>query len=187
MRRARAITATAALACTGALALGGCTGPAASADTVITYWMWDSNQVPGYQQCASDFEGANPGITISIEQYGWDDYWTQLTARMVAESAPDVFVDHTSQFGKYVGLGQILDIEDRVSAAGIDLDQYQAGLVGQWAGKDGGLYGLPKGWDTVGLYYNEQMLADAGYTSHDLWNLEWNPQDGGTFEAFWPG
>lgn len=180
-RRAWALAAGTALAAVG---LTGCSPAVSDGRTVVTYWMWDANQVPGYQLCAADFEEANPDVTISIEQYGWDDYWTQLTARMVAESAPDVFVDHTSQFGKYVTLDQILDIEERVAAEGIDLDQYQEGLTGLWAGPEGGLYGLPKDWDTVGLFYNVDMLADAGYTAEDLWTLEWNPTDGGTFEQF---
>jgi multiple sugar transport system substrate-binding protein len=182
-RRRRGVLAG-ALAAT--LALAGCagsTGSGAGSDEVtLTYWMWDSNQVPGYQACATAFEAANPDIRINIEQYGWDDYWTQLTARMVAESAPDVFVDHAQQFGKYAGFDQILDISDRVEESGLDLEQYQEGLVDLWRGDGGGLYGLPKDWDTVGLYVNEEMIADAGYTAEDLWQLEWNPDDGGSFE-----
>jgi multiple sugar transport system substrate-binding protein len=184
-RTGRAVAALAAAAV--ALGAAGCasTSQAATDGTVtLTYWMWDANQVPGYQKCAADFEAANPGVRINIEQYGWDDYWTQLTARMVAESAPDVFVDHSQQFGKFAELDQILDVSDRVAASGIDLSQYQDGLVDLWRGQDGGLYGLPKDWDTVGLYYNADMLADAGYTQDDLWELEWNPADGGTFEEF---
>lgn len=183
-RRRRRTAVAGALAAT--LALAGCAGSAGpgSADgpVTLTYWMWDANQVPGYQQCATDFEAANPDIRINIEQYGWDDYWTQLTARMVAESAPDVFVDHAQQFGKYAGFDQILDIADRVESSGLDLDQYQEGLVDLWRGDEGGLYGLPKDWDTVGLYFNAELLADAGYTAEDLGDLEWNPRDGGTFE-----
>ncbi|WP_159792046.1 ABC transporter substrate-binding protein [Puerhibacterium puerhi] len=187
MRGTRRRRATAAvLAAAAAAALAGCASPAAVGDDTVTltYWMWDANQLPGYQACASDFEAENPGIRINIEQYGWDDYWTQLTARMVAESAPDVFVDHSQQFGKYVGYGQILDISDRVEDSGIDTSQYQDGLIDLWRGQDGGLYGLPKDWDTVGLYYNADMLAEAGYAPEDLWELEWNPRDGGSFEQF---
>ena len=173
----------------GSLALGltGC-GTAVAADDAdtdtLTYWMWDSNQIPGYQKCATAFEQQNPDILINIEQYGWGDYWTQLTARMVAESAPDVFVDHAQQFGKYASFDQILDISEYIEESGLDMDQYQDGLTDLWKGEDGGIYGLPKDWDTVGLFYNADMLADAGYTAEDLEKLEWNPKDGGTFEKF---
>lgn len=185
--RTRHITRATALAVGCALVAGGCaSGAAADGDDVVTltYWLWDSNQLPGYQACATDFEAANPDVRVNIEQYGWEDYWTQLTARMVAEAAPDVFVDHSQEFGKYAAFDQILDIADRVAESGIDLDQYQDGLVDLWEGRDGGLYGLPKDWDTTALYYNADLVAEAGYTPEDLWELEWNPQDGGTFEQF---
>ncbi|WP_278235807.1 sugar ABC transporter substrate-binding protein [Isoptericola sp. AK164] len=185
---ARRLRRPAALVATGVLALAGCATPSGTGgpdgQVTLTYWMWDANQVPGYQQCAQDFEAENPDVLVNLEQYGWDDYWTQLTARMVAESAPDVFVDHAQQFGKYASFDQILDISDRVEASDIDLDQYQDGLVDLSRGPDGGLYGLPKDWDTVGLFYNADMVAEAGYAPEDLWELEWNPRDGGTFEEF---
>jgi multiple sugar transport system substrate-binding protein len=180
-RRVRGVAAALA----AGLALAGCGSSSTAAgdgQVSLTYWMWDANQVPGYQQCATDFEAANPDVLINIEQYGWDDYWTQLTARMVAESAPDVFVDHAQQFGKYAGFDQILDISDRVESSDLDLDQYQPGLVDLWRGAEGGLYGLPKDWDAVGVFYNADMVAEAGLTPEDMWGLDWNPQDGGSYE-----
>lgn len=153
--------------------------------TVLRYWLWDSGQLPGYRQCAADFEKQNPDIHIQIEQFGWDDYWTQMTASMVAENAPDVFTDHTQQFGKYSSLGQLLDIEPYVKAEKFDLSHYAPGLAEQWESADGKhRYGLPKDWDTEALFYNQDMVKEAGYTQEDLWKLEWNPKDGGTYEKF---
>ena len=39
----------------------------------VKYMLWDSNQLPAYQQCAADFTKANPGTTIKITQSGWID------------------------------------------------------------------------------------------------------------------
>ncbi|MDN5963041.1 MAG: sugar ABC transporter substrate-binding protein [Actinomyces sp.] len=185
--RVLALGAATAVAAAG---LGACAPnsgvPGADPDqTVLRYWMWDSSQLPGHRQCAADFEDRNPDIHINLEQYGWDDYWTQITASMVAENAPDIFVDHTSQFGKYASLGQILDLQTYVDADNYDLDQFQPGLAGQWLGEDGrSRYGIPKDWDTVGVFYNTDMVRAAGYSDEDLWNLSWNPEDGGTYEKF---
>ena len=100
-RRVLALGAATAMAVAGLAACSGNAGvPGADPDqTVLHYWMWDASQLPGYRQCAADFEEQNPDIHVDLEQYGWEDYWTQITASMVAENAPDVFVDHTSQFG----------------------------------------------------------------------------------------
>ena len=32
----------------------------------VKYMLWDSNQLPAYQQCAADFQKKNPGITINL-------------------------------------------------------------------------------------------------------------------------
>ncbi|WP_395242690.1 ABC transporter substrate-binding protein [Agromyces sp. MMS24-K17] len=182
MRRAVAVAAVAAVA---PLVLAGCSaagdgGSDASAET-ITYWLWDTNQQPAYQQCADDFE-AESGVTVKIEQYGWADYWQGLTTGFASGTAPDVFADHLSYFPEFVSQGQLLDLSDKVEADGIDLGIYQDGLADLWVGQDGGRYGLPKDFDTVATFYNEQMLTDAGYTAGQLTDLAWNTTDGGTFE-----
>jgi len=50
-------------------------GSASAVD--IKYALWDANQKPAYQQCATDFEKKNPDIKIKISQMGWNDYWTE--------------------------------------------------------------------------------------------------------------
>jgi len=156
----------------------------ASGTTELSYWLWDSLQLPAYQACADAFTEANPDVTVNITQYGWDDYWTTLTTNFVSGSAPDVFTNHVLRFPEYATQGQILDISDRVAEDGLDLGIYQEGLADLWVGQEGERYGLPKDWDTVALFYNTEMVAAAGYTEDDLWSLEWNPVDGGSYEDF---
>ncbi len=186
-RKRRAFAALAALSLFSGVALSACAANAGDTAGKVTlrYWLWDAGQLPGYRQCATDFEKKNPDVHIQIEQYGWDDYWTQITASMVAENAPDVFTNHTAQFGKYASLGQLLDIEPYVEDEKYDFWVYAPGLADQWVSQDGTQrYGLPKDWDTEALFYNQDMVKEAGYSSEDLWKLEWNPTDGGSFEKF---
>lgn len=168
------------------LTLAGCAGGGGNNDAqaggAITYWLWDSNQQPAYQQCATGFEKES-GIAVKIEQYGWDDYWQGLTTGFASDTAPDVFADHLSYYPEFVAQGQLLDISDQVKEDKIDLDIYQTGLADLWVDQGGARYGLPKDFDTVATFYNEQMVNDAGYSAEQLQTLEWNPSDGGTFEA----
>lgn len=147
MKKAQKVAASAA-ALAMAIGLAACSSdtPAhTDADVTLRYWLWDSSQLPGYRQCAENFQEENPDIFISLEQYGWDDYWTQLTASMVAENAPDVFTNHTSRFGKYGSLDQILDVSGYIEADGYDLDQFEDGLVDQWVSESGtAQLGIPK-------------------------------------------
>jgi multiple sugar transport system substrate-binding protein len=184
--RARRTAAVVAVAASVPLVLAGCAGGSGGGDggstEAITYWLWDSNQQPAYEQCATDFT-AESGIDVKIEQFGWADYWQGLTTGFASGTAPDVFADHLSYFPEFVSQGQLLDITDRVEKDGVDLEIYQDGLAELWTDQDGGRYGLPKDFDTVATFYNEQMVADAGLTAEQLGALEWNPADGGSFEA----
>ncbi|MFJ5262282.1 ABC transporter substrate-binding protein [Streptomyces sp. NPDC088387] len=170
-------------ALTGALALSLVTGcaqgdSAGGARNKVSYWLWDANQLPAYEACAKDFEQQNPGLDVDITQMGWADYWTKLTASFIAGTEPDVFTDHIQKFGQFADL-QVLEPLDDLN---IDDSAYQPGLAANWVGQDGHRYGAPKDWDTVALFYNQQMVQDAGLTGGELNRLAWNPDDGGTFE-----
>ncbi|OSC61399.1 ABC transporter substrate-binding protein [Streptomyces sp. 4F] len=172
-RTTAAVTAALALS----LVTGCARGTGSSADTV-TYWLWDTNQLPAYQACAKDFEQRNPGLDVRITQMGWDDYWTKLTASFIAGTEPDVFTDHVQKFGQFADLQVLEPLDD----LGIEDSAYQPGLAATWLGEDGHRYGVPKDWDTVALFYNEKMVKDAGLSAEELNALSWNPEDGGTFE-----
>jgi len=179
--RQRIRAAAVAMLTAGALtACGGTTG--SSANGTIEYWLWDSAQQPGYQKCADAFEQANPGLKIHISQYGWDAYWSKLTAGFIADAAPDVFTDHLSKFAQYVDLKVLRPLDDLGPTSDIKDSDYQQGLAELWKGQDGKRYGAPKDWDTIAIFYDGAALKAAGVDPAELENLNWNPQDGGTFE-----
>ncbi|GGJ32286.1 ABC transporter substrate-binding protein [Deinococcus roseus] len=153
----------------------------ASAATTVDYWLWDSSQLPAYQQCAKDFQKLNPDINIKISQKGWNDYWTGITTGFVAGTAPDVFTNHLSKYPEFALNGQIVDVSPWIKRDNVKTDIYLEGLYSLW-GRDGKQYGLPKDWDTVAIIYNKDMLKKAGISEKTLSSLKWNPRDGGTFE-----
>ncbi len=148
----------------------------------VSYWLWDNNQKPAYQQCADAFHTANPNVTVKITQYAWDDYWSGVTNGFVAGTAPDVFTNHLSKYPEFVSQGQLVPLDDTLAKDGVKTDVYQKGLADLWVGQDGKRYGLPKDFDTVAIFYNKKLVADAGVAEADLQNLAWNPTDGGTYE-----
>lgn len=148
----------------------------------IDYWLWDANQQPAYKQCAADFQKANPKITVKITQYAWNDYWTKLTNGFVAGTAPDVFTDHLAYYPQFIKDKQLVPLDDVLKADGVDTTIYQKGLADLWVGLDGKRYGLPKDFDTVSLFYNKDLVKQAGVSESSLKSLAWNPTDGGTYE-----
>ncbi len=148
----------------------------------IDYWLWDENQLPLYQQCATDFTGANPGIEINIEQFAWGDYWDGLSAGFATGDVPDVFTDHLAKYPEFIDGGQLVALNDFVEADGVSTDNYFPGLADLWVSPDGERFGLPKDWDTVAIVTDQATLDEAGVTAEEFAAAEWNPDDGGTFE-----
>src|SRR4051812_22318033 len=165
-------------ACSGGAAGGGGGGT----NGTIEYWLWDSAQQPGYQKCADEFQKQNPGLSIHISQYGWDTYWSKLTAGFIADTAPDVFTDHLSKYAQYVDLKVLRPLDDLAATRDVQDSDYQPGLAQLWKGQDGKRYGTPKDWDTIAMFYSTDALKAAGVDPAQLRDLSWNPRDGGTFE-----
>ncbi len=146
----------------------------------IKYTLWDTNQLPPYQECAVLFQEANPGIEVSIEQLGWDDYWTAISTGFISGEAPDVFTNHLAKYPDFVSLGQLVDIQPLVERDGVATDIYYPGLADLWT-REGARYGLPKDWDTVAVVYNPALWEAAGVDPAIMQEWTWNPDDGGTF------
>src|ERR1043165_9967946 len=100
----------------------------------LEYWVWDSGQQPGYQRCADEFAQQNPGLRVHISQYGWDVYWSKLTAGFIADTAPDVFTDHLARYAQFVDLKVLRPLDDLAPTADISDTDYQPGLAALWKG-----------------------------------------------------
>jgi multiple sugar transport system substrate-binding protein len=152
----------------------------ARAVTEITYWLWDNNQLPAYQACAAAFEKENPDIKVKITQTGWFDYWNALNTAFVSGTAPDVFTNHLARNPEFIENNLLVDLAPLIAKDKVPTNIYLGDLVKVW-GRAGKQYGLPKDWDTIGIIYNKAMLEKAGIDPKSLWNLDWNPKDGGSF------
>lgn len=146
----------------------------------IRYVLWDTNQLPPYQECANQFMAQNPGIQVNIEQLGWDDYWTAISTGFISGEAPDVFTDHLAKYPEFVALEQLVDLQPLVERDGVATDIYYPGLADLWT-REGARYGLPKDWDTVAVVYNKALWEAAGVDPAVMEEWTWNPEDGGTF------
>lgn len=172
--------AAAALAVAALAAAAGCGGSGSGSKTV-NWWTWDDKQAQAYKVCADAFQKANPGVTVTISQYDVADYFTKLTAGFVAGNAPDAFQNSVQFFQAYASQHQLLAMDDFIAKDKVDLSKYSVG-VSSWKFTDGKQYALPLDWAAAGVYYNKDMLTKAGFTDKDVQNLNWNPDNGGTFD-----
>ncbi|MEU6824112.1 sugar ABC transporter substrate-binding protein [Streptomyces atriruber] len=129
--------------------------------TTLSYGMWDPAQVPGMEKIISAFEERNPGISVRIQLTPWASYWTTLKTSMRGGTAPDVFWMNAVNFQLYAANGVLEPLSGHVKADATPVDHHPDALVKLYA-YQGTQYGLPKDFDTIGLWYNKQLFDKAG-------------------------
>ncbi|MFD1722862.1 ABC transporter substrate-binding protein [Amnibacterium endophyticum] len=169
----RAIGAAAVL---GAAALltacssGGGGGPAPAASyspapkdlkADITYAIWDQTQAKAIEANIKGFNEEYPDISVNVDVTPYDTYFTKLQTQASSNTMPDVFWMNGPNFQLYADNGKIAPITGEVDAGAIDPKNYPAALVDLYT-VDGVHYGVPKDFDTIGLWYNRAIFTQAG-------------------------
>ena len=142
----------------------------ASKETVtIRYGLWDSNQEPTLRKIADRFEELNPDIKVEIELTPYKDYFTNLETSATGGSAPDVFWMNAPHVTQYARGGMILSLDDKVTSSElVQKSDFPDSLI-QLYTVDNVWYGMPKGFDTVAVWYNKEIFDNAkeAYPSPD--------------------
>ena len=166
-RNMAAITVALALAATGCSSGSG-SGPDSGSDSdsgdqpvSLSYGIWDQNQAPALEEIAANFNEANPNIDVEIQVTPYAQYWTKLQAAAGAGSAPDVFWMNGPNFLLYASNGVLAPLSENIDSDGVDTSVYPEGLMDLYS-LDGEPYGLPKDFDTIGLWYNKSLFDAAG-------------------------
>ncbi|MBF4591312.1 MULTISPECIES: ABC transporter substrate-binding protein [unclassified Curtobacterium] len=171
--RALAITAAAALTVTG-LAACSAGGSGSSGDSkTLTYWA--SNQGTSLQ---NDKEVLTPvlkkftketGIKVDLQVIGWNDLQTKIQTAVTSGQGPDVVNIGNTWATSLQATGAFKEFgaSEMKAIGGSDKFGKVALSTGGAPGKtvtSVPLYGL-----AYGLYYNKQMLQDAGITPPTTW------------------
>lgn len=134
----------------------------------ITYALWDKSQAPVYEEIAKNFEKDNPDISVKFEITPWGQYWTKLETAITGKNAPDVFWMNIPRVIDYVDNGILEPLDD----VEFDKDKIPEQYLEAYSSDDK-LYGVPKDFDTNGLWYNKKIFDDAGIAYPDeTWTWE---------------
>ena len=183
--RARTL-ARAAIAAAALVTLSGCAGwgisTGGSGSTVtLTYALWDPHEQIGYQASIDEFEKLHPDIKVNIENVPYGSYEQKITAEFITGGAPDLFWVNTPWLGTFVKDGILTNIAPLIKANHIDMSQYYPQLVALHS-RNGAIYGLPKDWDTIAIYYNKNYFSKIGLQVPS--NLSWSANGTGSFVNF---
>lgn len=123
----------------------------------ISYGMWAEDQRETVEQMITAFNEEYPNITVNVTVTPWDNYFTRLQTQASGGDLPDVFWLNSGNFELYASEGQLQSLDD----LGLDMSNFPESLVETYS-YDGAVYGVPKDYDTIGLFYNEALFEQAG-------------------------
>ncbi|MET1052178.1 MAG: sugar ABC transporter substrate-binding protein [Mycetocola sp.] len=144
---------------------GGGSGEYAAPDSdltaSITYGLWDQNQVAAIEENIAAFNEEYPNIEVNVNVTPYAEYWTKLQTQASSDTLPDVFWMNGPNIGLYASNGQIEPISGAVDAGDIDPANYPESLVDLY-NIDDVQYGVPKDFDTIGVWTNKALFEQAG-------------------------
>jgi multiple sugar transport system substrate-binding protein len=133
----------------------------AHAETTISYLMWGSPQeAEAWAVVVKGFEAAHPDIKVNVEVADWDSYWQKLQVQIAGGTPPDVFAMDAPLYMDWQSRGVLMNLQPYLDKEAGILDGVYPVTLEAYKTADG-IYGLPRDFQTIVLYYNKDMF-DAG-------------------------
>ena len=119
------------------------------------------------RQVLEGFEEKNPEVEVRYEPIS-GTYMTLIQTRIAAGTPPDLFTLSDVNAPDLMAAGVLMPLDEWIERDGVDLDDFYPNLLDAFR-HEGKLYGLPKDYNTLGLFYNKDMLAEAGVSPPKTW------------------
>ena len=144
-------------------ACGGAKTPAASSGpATISMMMWgEPAELDVWNKIVADFHTANPNITVKVDVSDWESYWTKLKTLLSAGTPPDVFAMDAPLYLDYQSRGVLLNLQPYLDKNPDMFNGVYPQTLQAYKTPDG-MYGLPRDFQTIALFYNKDMFDAAG-------------------------
>lgn len=129
----------------------------------VTLDLWTIDQPGEYHyKMAEEFMKLNPDITINVRSVQFKDMVNDLARAVATGDAPDVTYIDNPEVALFAARGLLYDMKPMIDKSSvIKLSEIYPGPLASVTYKDG-IYGMPRGANTIALYYNADMFKAAG-------------------------
>ena len=136
----------------------------ASGEVTIWYYWETAGHQEALNHIIQEFNDKQDKITVQAKYVPFADFKKQLSVGASAGELPDIVILDNPDHASYAAMGIFADITDR-----FDVSTYYPGPVNSCT-LDGRLYGVPFGSNDLVLFYNEDMLKEAGCEVPTTWD-----------------
>jgi multiple sugar transport system substrate-binding protein len=115
-----------------------------------------------FQQVLRHFEAEHPTITVQFDVIA-DQYMDVMKTRLIGDAAPDVFFLEAFEAPLLMQSGVLQPLDQYITPA-FDLADFADNLLSPFRYHNQ-IYGLPKDFSTLALFYNRSALTEAGISA----------------------
>ncbi|MGB3759444.1 MAG: ABC transporter substrate-binding protein [Rivularia sp. (in: cyanobacteria)] len=128
----------------------------------LSGWGASSVEQKLLKQLLQDFELEHPAIKVKYEVIN-DQYMDVIKTRLIGEAAPDVFYLDALE-APFLMSQNVLEPLDSYIKPEFDLSDFEQTLLNSFK-YENQVYGLPKDYSTLALFFNKQALSKKGFTN----------------------
>jgi multiple sugar transport system substrate-binding protein len=147
------------------LSVFGWSGTAIS-QTQLKFWINSSlgaHEKSAYQKAADEFSQKNPNVKVSVEVVpGSETDVAKLMTAVRSGAGPDIAVIDRFTVAQRAATGLLVDLTPLIAKEGKDLSQEYSEAPWQEVLYQKKVYALPTNTDARVLFYNKQLLKEAG-------------------------
>jgi multiple sugar transport system substrate-binding protein len=141
--------------------------------TVVTVRLWDEQVATAYRKSFEEFTREHPDIEVRVNVVAYSSYFNTLRTDIAGGGADDVFWLSNAYFAGYADNGKLLDIGQTLGPGASSA--WDASVVRQFT-RDDVLWAVPQLTDAgIGVYFNADLLNEAGVDPSQLAALRWSP------------
>jgi len=118
-----------------------------------------------------EFKAKYPDVNLKCTEGGLNDQ--QFLTAVQGGSPPDLIYMDRAKIGTFAARGAIQPMDDCVSKAGIDMNNFRPAAA-QQVTFDGKVYGIPEFFNVVVVVINNKVAKDAGVSVDDIDTGKWD-------------
>lgn len=145
-------------------ALTACSSQKSQEITTITLSGWQSSPTERelLEKVLQKFATTHPNLRVEYEAIA-DQYMDVLKTRLIGEAAPDVFFLDAVEAPLMMSSGSLEPLDRYLTQEEVDLADFVPSLLKAFK-YNGSIYGLPKDFSSLALFYNQTFFKAANLT-----------------------
>ena len=135
---------------------------AVDANKLVMWSLFSGGDGDFMNQMIEEYNDTDPTKQVQSIMLVWADYYTKLQTAVATGKGPDIGISHASSLPQLVEEGVVVPITPYLKDMGIDLSEYYSEASVNAVTFDGEVYAVPLDTHAEILYFNKEILTEAG-------------------------